>query len=222
MNKKIENNLQMIIEDNELTKEEKILKLLTADYGILYPDNVKYFDAKNKEIAHWIAKIDSCWTREAIKLPDAMSNVGTSTDVLVNTATNPETRREKAVEIITNMMKSIANNKDVKPFVIAAQDGVITIEECIVGESGMLELPEIKMNTPNDIKLKSRAVRRILKQITPVLQSEIGNITYVALMRKDWAKLHEITLRLKKKPKMKLENRAGCIFLIIDEFEFVI
>lgn len=73
--------------------------------------------------------------------------------------------------------------------------------------------------------MKSKFVRKILKDIAPILRAEIENVTYLALMRKDAKKLEGMMRALrnkKKKTRVKVENRAGCIWLIIDEFEIVI
>jgi len=114
---------------------------------------------------------------------------------------------------------------DVKPFILAYQDGNLIAQECIVNENGTLGLPDIKMNTKQDIETKSKFVRKILKDISPVLRAEIENVTYVALMRKDADKLEGMMRALrnkKKKTKVKVENRAGCIWLVIDEFEVIL
>jgi hypothetical protein len=81
------------------------------------------------------------------------------------------------------------------------------------------------MNSKRDIEIKSKFIRKIMKDISPILRAEIENVTYVALMRKDSEKLEGMMRALKnkkKKTKVKIENRAGCIWLIIEDFEVVL
>ncbi len=152
--------------------------------------------------------------------------MGTSTEAIVNPDLSPAVKREKALEMLTEFVKIVSQGTgDVKPFVLAYQGGNLIAQECTVDENGILGLPEIKMNTKRDIEVKSKFVRKILKDISPVLRAEIENVTYVALMRKDADKLQGMMTALrnkKKKTKVKVENRAGCIWLIIDEFEVIL
>ena len=152
--------------------------------------------------------------------------IGESTEALVNTDFSVAVRKEKAEEILMEMISKISQGKEqeIKPFVIACKDGKLIVEKCIVNEEdGSISLPEIKMNSKSDIEQKSKFVRRIMKDVSPILKADIENVTYVALMRKDEKKLMELFKHLKKgKSKPRLQNRAGCIWLIIDDFEFII
>lgn len=150
--------------------------------------------------------------------------LGTSTEAIVNTDFSVAVRKEKSIEILNRMLRSIMEGDgNIRPFVIGSKDGNIVVEECIVKEDGSVELPDIKVNTPEDIREKSKFIRRILKEISPVLKAEIENVTYVALMRKDSYKLNSMLKGLKdKKIKPRLENRAGCIWLVVGEEEFVL
>lgn len=157
-------------------------------------------------------------------LNEVQSNVGTSTDVLLNTDYSLEVAKEKTIEILTSFARLLQQGQtEITPFVIGMTNGVPIVQQLTVNEDGSLSLPEMKVNAPEDLKRKSKLVRRILKGITPVLQAEIENITYVALMRKDEQKLNETLISLKEsKVTPRLENRAGCIWVIVGQYEFVI
>lgn len=151
--------------------------------------------------------------------------LGTSTEAIVNSEFSVSVRKEKSIELLTNMITKVSNGDDVVPFVIACKNGKIIAEQCIVNPDGSIALPDIRVNTKQDINSKSKFVRKILKEISPVLKAEIENVTYVALMRKDADKLESMMLALRNKgknTKVKIENRAGCIWLIVDEFQVVI
>ncbi len=153
--------------------------------------------------------------------------LGTSTEALINSDFSLSVRKEKSVEILTRMMKSISEgNPNITPFVIASVEGNLIVEECIVNDDGTIQLPELKVNTQDELKAKSKFVRKILKEISPILKAEIENVTYVALMRKDSNKLKKMMKELKNpktsKTPVKLENRAGCIWLIVGDEEFVL
>ena len=149
---------------------------------------------------------------------------GVSTEALVESDFSIHTRKEKSVEILQGMMqKLISGNSDITPFVIGSVDGNIVAEECEINDDGSIQLPEITVNTPMDLKNKSKVVRRIVDKIAPVLKAEIESVTYIALMRKDAKKLADIMEALKDEGiPVKVENRAGCIWLIIGGYEFVI
>ena len=152
--------------------------------------------------------------------------MGNSSEAIINSNFSLAVSREKATEMLMSIVKSVSEGKgDVKPFVLAVMDGNILAQECAVDENGIIGLPDIKMNSKKDIEMKSKFVRKILKEITPVLRAEIENVTYVALMRKDADRLEGMMTALKtkkKKTKVRVENRAGCIWLIIDEFEVIL
>jgi hypothetical protein len=152
--------------------------------------------------------------------------MGNSREAIVNQSLSPIVSKESAIEMLTNLARSITDGKgDVKPFLLACKDGQILAQECTVDEDGIIGLPNIKMNSKRDIEMKSKFVRKIMKDIEPVLRAEIGSVTYVALMRKDSNKLESMMRALKnkkKKTKVKVENRAGCIWLIIEDFEVVL
>jgi len=152
--------------------------------------------------------------------------MGNSTEAIINSNFSLMVSKEKATEMLMSLVTAVSEGKgDVKPFVLAVKDGNILAQECTVDEHGIIGLPDIKMNSKRDIEMKSKFVRKILKEITPVLRAEIENVTYVALMRKDADKLEGMMTALKtkkKKTKVRVENRAGCIWLIIDEFEVIL
>jgi hypothetical protein len=152
--------------------------------------------------------------------------MGNSTEAIVNPSLSPIVSKELAIEMLSNLTRSIIDGKgDVKPFILACKDGQILAQECTVDENGIIGLPDIKMNSKRDIEIKSKFVRKIMEGISPILRAEIENVTYVALMRKDAKKLEGMMRALKekkKKTKIRVENRAGCIWLIIDEFEVVL
>lgn len=156
-------------------------------------------------------------------LNDLSNDIGTSKDVLISGDINPAVRREKSIEILMDTMKKITNGEDIVPVVIGSIDGKIVVEECNVDQSGNISLPQLKTLSEEELKEKSKFVRRILTKISPVLQAEIENVTYVALMRKDKDKLDKVMKALKKpNTKVKVENKAGCIWLTIDDYSFVI
>lgn len=106
--------------------------------------------------------------------PKDTTPLGTSTEAIVNGDFSIAVRKEKGAEILNRMLRTIIEGDgNIKPFVIGSKDGNIVVEECIVKEDGSIELPEIKVNTKQDIRDKSKFVRRILKEISPVLKAEI-------------------------------------------------
>lgn len=152
--------------------------------------------------------------------------MGNSIEAIVNSNLSMAVSKEKALEFLTQLTQSLLDgNKDIKPFILAVKDGNVLAQECDVDEDGVIKIPDIKMNSKKDIEAKSKFVRKILKEISPVLKAEIENVTYVALMRKDAEKLEGMMRALrdkKKNTKIKVENRAGCIWLVIDEFEVIL
>ncbi len=158
------------------------------------------------------------------ELQDYKSTKGTSTDALLNTQFNPASKKEKMVELLGSLMSNVASGKynDIKPILIGCKDGEIIIEECTVDANGNLNLPKVKVNTKDDLTKKSKFVRRILAEITTVLHADIDSVTFIALMRKDTEKLESMMKELKGGTTAKLENRVGCIWLIIGEYEVVL
>lgn len=149
---------------------------------------------------------------------------GNSTEAIVNTDFSINVQKERTIEIMGSLLKSISegNVDSIKPMVIAVKDGNLIVENCKVDDEGNISLPEIKVNSKKDIAKKSKYVRRIVKEITPVLHAEIENVSFIALMRKDTDKLDEILSELQKGTKPRLENRVGCIWLIVGDYEFVL
>jgi len=149
---------------------------------------------------------------------------GTSTEALINTNFSVAGQKEKGIELLgsfVNLMSSGDINK-IQPMIIAVKDGQLIVEKVIVDEHGKISLPELTLNTREDLDKKSKFVRKILKTISPVLQAEIDNVTYVALMRKDQEKLQNMFEAIQTGTKPKLENRLGCIWLIVGDYEIVL
>lgn len=149
---------------------------------------------------------------------------GNSQEAIVNTNFNVAVGKEKLIEMFGSLVAKIqtGNLDGITPMVIGVKDGNIVAENCIVDENGNISLPDIKVNSKQDVAAKSKFVRRILKEISPVLHADIDNVTYVALMRKDAEKLNEMMISIKNGAKAKLENRVGCIWLIVGDYEIVI
>lgn len=141
---------------------------------------------------------------------------------------SPELAAEQSKEAIVSLMNNIMQNKEVDPFIIAINNGKPLIIKCKRAADGTIIIPELKLITDEDLENKSKAVRRIIDRITPVLQADIENVTYMALMRKDSDTLTEVMQQLtnpdpnKPKPQPRLQNRLGCIWLIIGDHEFII
>jgi len=134
--------------------------------------------------------------------------MGNSKEAIVNTALSLATSKERAIEMLAQMTKSlISGDGNIKPFLLASKDGDILCQECEVDDDGVIKLPEIKVNSKRDIEAKSKFVRKILKEINPVLKAEIENVTYVALMRKDAKKLEGMMRALREKKK-KDKNKS--------------
>ena len=150
--------------------------------------------------------------------------LGNSKEVIVHGDFSKAVQKERSLELLNKLMKTILEGDgNITPFVIGMKDGQIVAEECIVAPDGTIQLPELKVNTKEDIEQKSKFIRKILKEISPVLKAEIENVTYIALMRKDSKKLEKIMRMAKdKKIKPRLENRAGCIWLVVGDEEVVI
>lgn len=149
---------------------------------------------------------------------------GTSTEALINTQFSAASKKERMIEVLGSFMKNFSTGSlnDIKPILIGCKDGEIIIEECTIDKDGNLNLPQIRVNTKADLEKKSKFVRRILSEITTVLHSEIDSVTFIALMRKDTNKLEEMLRELKKGSGVKLENRVGCIWLIVGDYEVVL
>lgn len=150
--------------------------------------------------------------------------LGNSKEVIVSGDFSAAVRKERSMELLNKMTKALlSGDGNFVPFVIASKDGEVIAEELIVNPDGTVQLPELKLNTKEDIEQKSKFIRKILKEISPVLRAEIENVTYIALMRKDSKKLEKIMRMAKdKKIKPRLENRAGCIWLVVGDEEVVI
>lgn len=148
---------------------------------------------------------------------------GNSKEAIVKGQFNVEVQKEKSIEYLTTLISQLAKgSNDIEPIVIGTKDGKIIVEKCIVDEFGSISLPELKLNSKQDIENKSKFVRKILKKISPVIHSEIDNVTFIALMRKDLDKLNLMLEQINKGVTPKLENRVGCIWLIVGELEFII
>lgn len=149
---------------------------------------------------------------------------GNSQNAIINTNFNLSVGKEKVVEIFGSLLQKLqsGNIDTITPFVIGVKDGNLVVENCKVDENGKISLPEIKVNSKSDIEEKSKFVRKILKEISPVLHADIDNVAYVALMRKDADKLQNMFIEIKNGAKAKLENRVGCIWLIVGDYEVVI
>lgn len=150
-------------------------------------------------------------------MEEQQSPDGKSTEVLINTDFSLAVQKEKSIELLKNMLNSIATGEDIVPFVIGVKHGLPIALECKVNEDGSISLPEMKITTRQELKQKTRTVNKILKQIAPVLRAQIEGVTYVALMRKDVDKLNKIMHALREGKSVKIKNNAGCIFLVIDE-----
>lgn len=155
---------------------------------------------------------------------DTEKNKGNSTDAIVNTNFNVAAQKEKVIELFGSMLQKMqtVNLDSLQPMVIGVKDGTIIVENCIVDADGKISLPEIRVNTKEDIQKKSKFVRKILKEISPVLHADIDNVAYVALMRKDAEKLQNMMIEVKNGTKAKLENRVGCIWLVVGDYEIVL
>lgn len=151
------------------------------------------------------------------------SPLGTSSEALSNVDFSFSASKEKSIELLNGMIKDMMLGKDVQPFIIGAKNGIPVVQQLEIDEDGMLILPKIQVRNKEDILAKSKVVKRILEHIAPVLKAEIENVTYVALMRKDVDKLKDIMVNVgTKNLPVKVENRVGCIWLIIGDYEFVI
>lgn len=151
-------------------------------------------------------------------------NKGNSVDAIVNTNFSVAVQKERVIEVFGSLLQKMqsGNLDSLQPMVIGVKDGNIIVENCKVDENGNISLPDIKVNTKKDIEQKSKFIRKILKEISPVLHADIDNVAYVALMRKDADKLQNMMLEVKQGTKAKLENRVGCIWLVVGDYEIVL
>jgi hypothetical protein len=162
-------------------------------------------------------------TKKNNKLEKDKTPLGTSSDAITNVDFSFSASKEKSIELLNGMIKDMMSGKDVQPFIIGAKNGLPVVQQLEIDEDGFLILPKIQVRNKEDILAKSKTVKRILEHIAPVLKAEIENVTYVALMRKDVTKLKEIMLNVRDKSlPVKVENRVGCIWLVIGDYEFVI
>ncbi|MFN8359327.1 MAG: hypothetical protein U0264_05370 [Candidatus Kapaibacterium sp.] len=149
---------------------------------------------------------------------------GKSTEALVSPQSSAAVNKERLIESLAPLLNNIMNGDldKIQPMVIGVKDGQIIAENCIVDKDGHISLPEISVNTKDDLEKKSKFIRRILTKITPVLHTDIENVTFIALMRKDTAKLKKMMDALQKGETPKLQNRVGCIWLVVGDFEVVL
>lgn len=165
---------------------------------------------------------------DEFKMPEIpVLNLGekaNSTDVLINPHTNSSVRSERLVEVLGSLVQKVmsGNLDGINPMVIGVKDGKMIVEDCLVDKEGNVSLPPIRVNSIQDIKLKSKFVRKLLSVITPVLHADIENVTFMALMRKDSDKLKQMMDELSNGVQPKLENRVGCIWLVIGNYEVIL
>lgn len=87
---------------------------------------------------------------------------GNSQEAIVNTNFNVAVGKEKLIEMFGSLVAKIqtGNLDEITPMVIGVKDGNIVAENCIVDESGNISLPDIKVNSKEDVAKKSKFVRR--------------------------------------------------------------
>jgi len=148
--------------------------------------------------------------------------LGNSTEALLENG--EEKRYEKAMEILNEYMHSMATGEDIEPIIIARQNGKLFVERCEKDEAGNLTLPQIETLTHADLRRKNKLVKRIVQKIAPRLLADIENVTFIALMRKDENKLVQALKSINKcaPEKIRIENRLGCIWVVVGNYEFVL
>lgn len=138
--------------------------------------------------------------------------------------TEPEHRFEQTKESISKLMSEIiAGKKDISPYIITVINNKPIIQKLHIDGNGKIQIPDLLYPTKTDIDRKKKIVRAILDKITPVLHADIENVTYTALLRKDEVDLIKCIEELEnKEQKPRLQNRVGCIFLIVGDYEFML
>lgn len=135
---------------------------------------------------------------------------------------HPELKKERMLEAVMKMVKELQTGQDVTPVVIGRINNEAVVIPLEVGEDGNYRIPEIKTTPKIDLQVKSKLVNRIVEKVSPVIKAQIDGVTYMALMRKDMDLLKAMLEGVNSNAPIRIENRVGCIWLIVGETEFVI
>lgn len=150
------------------------------------------------------------------KICDEAAPLGESAIVQRTEVIETAMYKEKAIEGIKKALENIASDQDFGPIIFARVNKELVATACEI-KDGVFVLPNLELPSKISLIWKRRRVRSILKSINKVLRRDIGEVTEVALMRKTDDQLKEIQKALKKKKKVGLKNRIGCIFLEVGD-----
>lgn len=137
----------------------------------------------------------------------------------------PANLAEMSLESLIDFSNKLMKGEDISPHVIQVSDGKPVLVKLEADENGIFQLPEIRQISDQEFATKKKLVKKIIEHIGPTIKADIESITYIALLRKDESKLRDIVEKFKgpDKPKYKLENRVGCIWIVFEDgWEFVI
>ena len=139
---------------------------------------------------------------------------GENKDIILDPA-NKHIQKEKSIEAIRTMMDRSSTDQDFDPIIIGKINGEM-LAMPLESKGGKYTLPDIKGVSEKDFKKKEKIARKIVKKIHPILQRDIGNVTFIAMLRKPLSQLKKIYKKIDK-DNSKLTNRVGCIFLEVEE-----
>ena len=148
-----------------------------------------------------------------------MPNPGPQVMRAVESEQDTEMTARKFKEIVGSLMGS----GDIAPIIIARQKGKVHIAQAIE-KDGVFVLPDMGRPSLGSLIKRKLQVRRIMKRLDPVLKRDIGEVTRIALMRKDEITLDKLEANLKKKDeshKPQIRNRIGCIFIEFGEDDII-
>lgn len=145
---------------------------------------------------------------------DSIAPKGEDKEIILDPA-NKHILKERGIEAVRTMMDRISTDQDFNPIVIGKVDGEMLVMP-LENKNGKYTLPNLKAVSEKEFKKKEKMARKIVKKIHPVLQRDIGNITFIAMLRKPLPQLKRIYKKINNE-NTKLANRIGCIFLEVEE-----
>ena len=134
---------------------------------------------------------------------------------IIRDPASKQIQRERAIEAMRDMMDRLSTDRDFDPIIIGKINGEM-LAMPLESKGGKYTLPDLKIVSEKDFKKKEKIAKKIVKKIHPILQRDIGNVTFVAMLRKPLPQLNRIYKKIKKN-NTKLANRIGCIFLEVEE-----
>lgn len=127
-----------------------------------------------------------------------------------------EILHEQGIELLSTAFNQFAKGEEIEPIVLGSVNGVMVVKRAAKDANGNYTFPTLGGTLSASERLrKKEIVAKIMERITPVLQAQIADVTYIALQRKDIALLEDIESIIEESnsENVKLVNRLGCIFV---------